>query len=76
MSQKIRKQYYARQVAQTDLAYPILLCEEGRLVDGMHRLVKALLQQQTAILAIRLSLPEPDYINRCLDDLPYPDQEV
>ncbi|QRZ13300.1 GNAT family N-acetyltransferase [Paracoccus methylovorus] len=64
-------------VQQTDLAYPILLCADGRLMDGMHRLVKALLDDRTHIQAIRFPVtPEADYINVSADDLPYPDEEV
>ncbi len=64
-------------VRATDLAYPIILCAEGRLMDGMHRVVKALSQGETHILAVRFTMtPEPDYINKSLDDLPYPDEDV
>lgn len=64
-------------VQQADLAYPILLCADGRLMDGMHRLVKALLEKRTHVEAIRFSVtPESDYINVSADELPYPDEEV
>lgn len=64
-------------VGQTDLTYPILLCADGRMMDGMHRVVKALLEQQTHILAVRFPVtPQADYINAPVDDLPYPDEEI
>ncbi|WP_310621423.1 hypothetical protein [Flexibacterium corallicola] len=64
-------------VAQTDLKHPIILCQNGRLMDGMHRAVKALTQQRSTILAIRFPhTPEPDYINVNLENLPYPDEDV
>jgi len=64
-------------VQQADLAFPILLCADGRLMDGMHRLVKALLERREHIQAIRFPVtPEPDYMNRSADDLPYPDEEI
>ena len=64
-------------VQQADLAYPVLLCADGRLMDGMHRLIKALLEDRTHILAVRFPVtPEADYVNVSADDLPYPDEEV
>lgn len=64
-------------VQQADLAYPVLLCADGRLMDGMHRLIKALLEDQTHVQTIKFPVtPEPDYINCPADDLPYPDEEI
>lgn len=61
-----------RLVDATDLAYPIILSPDGRVMDGMHRVAKALLQNQRRIMAVRLpSMPEPDYIGVDPDDLPY-----
>jgi hypothetical protein len=64
-------------VQQADLAYPVLLCAEGRLMDGMHRLVKALLEQRECVQAVRFPVtPKPDDINVAADDLPYPDEDL
>jgi hypothetical protein len=64
-------------VQQADLAYPVLLCSDGRLMDGMHRLVKALLEQRDCVLAVRFPVtPKPDYLNIAPDDLPYPYEEL
>ncbi len=64
-------------VRETDLKHPILLCADGRLMDGMHRVVKALVEGRTHIQAIRLPVtPKPDHINVSLDDLPYPDEDI
>ena len=64
-------------VEQTDLDHPILLCADGRLMDGMHRVLKALLEKRERILAVRFPVtPEPDYINASIDELPYPSEEV
>lgn len=64
-------------VLASDLACPILLSADGRLMDGMHRAVKALLERREQIMAICFPVtPEPDYKNISLDDLPYPDEEV
>ena len=46
-------------------------------MDGMHRVVKAVLEQRSFVLAIRFpTTPDPDYINVSADDLPYPDEDV
>lgn len=59
-------------VGQTDLTHPILLCAEGRLMDGMHRIVRPLIEHRTHISAIRFPVtPEPDYVNASVEDLPY-----
>ncbi len=64
-------------VNEADLKYPILLCSEGRLMDGMHRVVKALLEGRETILAIRLTpTPEPHFVNVDTSTLPYPDEDV
>lgn len=61
-------------VHEADLAYPIIICPEGNLMDGMHRVVKAHLENRTSIQAFRLSmLPKPDYIDVDPNDLPYDD---
>lgn len=61
-------------VEQADLAYPILLCAQGRLIDGMHRVAKALLFGHTHILTIQLTHEiAPDYIDVDLESLPYDD---
>ena len=64
-------------VQKADLSFPILLCADGRLMDGMHRLVKAVLEQRDVVSAIKFPVtPEADYINVSADDLPYPDEEI
>ncbi|WP_299650107.1 hypothetical protein [uncultured Tateyamaria sp.] len=59
-------------IQSADRTYPIILDSEGRLMDGMHRVVQALLAGDTTINAIRLPrTPAPDYIGRDPSDLPY-----
>ena len=59
-------------VNDSDLNYPIIICPDGKLMDGMHRVVKANLLELKTIKAYRLStLPNPDYIDVDPDDLPY-----
>lgn len=64
-------------VNEVDPSHPIILCAEGRLMDGMHRVVKAIAEGRTHVPAVRFSkTPVPDFINVSLDDLPYPDEVV
>lgn len=68
---------HMRLVQAADLRYPILLCAEGRLMDGMHRVCKALLTGQATLPARRFGVtPEPDFLNVDIAKLPYPDEEV
>jgi hypothetical protein len=63
---------HMRLVHAADLAYPIILCPTGRVMDGMHRVVKAFLEGRKCLLAYRLPvLPEPDYVGLHPDELPY-----
>ena len=65
---------HVRLVQSVDLSYPIILGEDGRVMDGMHRVVRALLEGRETIAAIRFDVqPEPDYRNCDPDTLPYPD---
>ena len=57
-----------------DLQFPILLCAEGRLMDGMHRVMKAHIEGRSTIAARRFDVtPPPDHIDVDLADLPYED---
>lgn len=59
-------------VNAADLSYPIILCAEGRVMDGMHRIAKAILGHQTHILAVQFEhTPKPDFINVDEGDLDY-----
>ncbi len=61
-----------RLVEDVDPSFPVILGPDNRVMDGMHRVAKALLAGRTTIKAVRLSeLPVPDY-RRCRpDELPY-----
>lgn len=57
---------------ETDLKYPVILGADGRVMDGMHRLVKALFLGHKEIKAVLFNEdPEPDYKNVLAKDLPY-----
>ena len=65
---------HARLINECDLAHPVILSNDGRVMDGMHRICKALLVGLDEIEAVRfLHDPEPDYIGVNPDDLPYDD---
>ena len=61
-------------VQEADLQYPIILCADGRVMDGMHRIAKASLQGQLSIQAVKFAVtPLPDFINVAEDALDYED---
>ena len=63
---------HAKQIYEADLSYPIILCPEGRVMDGMHRVCKAYLEENSTILAVKfLELHHPDYVGKQPDELPY-----
>ena len=63
---------HARFIAESDLGFPIILSADGRVMDGMHRVAKALLNGSTTIEAVRFEHdPEPDYVGVPPEDLPY-----
>jgi hypothetical protein len=63
---------HAKLIDETDLAYPIILSSDGRVMDGMHRVAKALMLGHENITAVQFfEDPEPDYIGVSEDDLPY-----
>ena len=59
-------------VKDTELEYPIILSVQGRVMDGMHRVAKALLLGHTEIHAVQFEAdPPPDYTDVFPDDLNY-----
>lgn len=63
---------HAKLILETDLAYPIILSSDGRVMDGMHRVCKAWLEGRLTVAAVQFRQdPEPDYVDVELDDLPY-----
>jgi hypothetical protein len=63
---------HARLIEEADLAFPVILSSDGRVMDGMHRIGKALLEGRTHIAVVRFSQdPEPDHVGVHPDDLPY-----
>jgi hypothetical protein len=67
---------HMRLIQEVDTSCPIILSADGRLMDGMHRVARALLDGKRAIRAVQFETdPEPDYRNCRLEDLPYPDHD-
>lgn len=63
---------HCRLIAEADLAHPIILGEDGRVMDGMHRVCRALLDGVEELPAVRFERdPEPDYVGREPESLPY-----
>jgi hypothetical protein len=63
---------HAKLIVETDLAHPIILGADGRVMDGMHRVCKALMLGKKEISAVQFDRdPEPDHVDVPLEDLPY-----
>jgi len=59
-------------VDEADLGYPIILCKSGRIMDGMHRVAKALLLGLNEVKAVKFTEnPLPDYEDVREEDLTY-----
>jgi hypothetical protein len=59
-------------VQRADLRYPVILGSEGQLMDGMHRVARALLEGRTTVTAVRFpDQPEPDFRSIRPQDLDY-----
>ncbi len=60
-------------VMQAELTYPIILDNTGRVMDGMHRVCRAVYDGQTEVLAKQFPEPvTPDYRDVAMGDLPDP----
>ena len=63
---------HGKLIAETDLSHPIILSQDGRVMDGMHRVCKALMEKRDTISAVQFETdPEPDYVGVSPEDLPY-----
>ena len=62
---------HMRLVRDVDPAHPVILGSDGRVMDGMHRIARAVLEGRTTIAAVRFrELPEPDFRDCRPEDLP------
>jgi len=63
---------HARRMLGVDLSFPVILGPDGRVMDGMHRIARAMLEGRKQVSAVRFpALPEPDYRDCQPTDLPY-----
>ena len=63
---------HARLMLDVDPTHPIILAQDGRVMDGMHRVCRALIDGRRSIAAVRFDTdPDPDYIDVPPDELPY-----
>ena len=62
----------ARVMLDAGLSFPVIFGPDGRVMDGMHRIARAMLEGKAAVSAVRFpALPEPDYRDCQPADLPY-----
>lgn len=63
---------HTRLMLKADLSYPVILGYDGRVMDGMHRIARALLEGRAEVSAVRFPSPvDPDYRNVLPEQLPY-----
>ncbi|MDQ1551768.1 MAG: hypothetical protein QOD50_1190 [Actinomycetota bacterium] len=63
---------HIRLIEEVDVKYAIILGPDGQVMDGMHRVARAMLEGRTTIRAVRFELlPEPDYRDCRPSELPY-----
>lgn len=63
---------HVRLIEQVDLSHPIILGPDGRVMDGMHRVARVLLEGGATIAAVRfVHDPAPDFRHCRPQDLPY-----
>ena len=64
---------HARLIDESSFGFPVILSSDGRIMDGMHRVLKALIQGRSHIEAVRFEIdPDPDCVGVLdPDDLPY-----
>ncbi|MEE8166112.1 MAG: hypothetical protein V3T64_11125 [Myxococcota bacterium] len=59
-------------IEEAEFSHPIILGVDGRVMDGMHRVAKALLQGMVEIEAVQFEHdPNPDFVGRKPSELPY-----
>ena len=63
---------HMRLIEEAELCHPIILGADGRVMDGMHRVAKAVMRDLRDIEAVRFERdPAPDYVGRKPRELPY-----
>jgi hypothetical protein len=63
---------HIRLIEAADLSFAIILSSDGGVMDGMHRVAKAVLLGRATIEAVQFTDdPQPDYVDVHPNDLPY-----
>lgn len=63
---------HSQLINQASLDFPIILADDGKVMDGMHRVAKAVLQGLGTIKAVRFpKTPDPDFRDVQENELPY-----
>lgn len=63
---------HARLVFEAELIYPIIRAADGAVMDGRHRVTKALMLGRETIDAVQFAIdPAPDYVGCRPEELPY-----
>ena len=59
-------------IEEADPSFPIILSSSGAVMDGMHRVAKAVRQGRNDVEAVQFDEdPQPDHVGLGPDDLPY-----
>jgi len=54
---------HCRRINESDFCYPVIINDNGRLMDGGYRLARALIEGRRTVKAVRFSeMPAPDEI--------------
>ena len=55
--------HHVRRALDVNTEYPIILCQQGFIMDGWHRVLRALIDGKTTIKAVRFAETPPyDYL--------------
>jgi len=59
-------------IDEADLSFPIILATDGAVMDGRHRVARAVREGHKDIAAVQFDHdPEPDHVGLGPDELPY-----
>jgi hypothetical protein len=65
---------HVRLIQEVDPSFPIILGVDGQVMDGMHRVARALLEGRASIRVVQFEVqPAPDCRDCRPDDLPFDD---
>ena len=65
---------HMQRIDEVDASCPIILDQNGRVMDGMHRVCRAIRDGEESVPAVRFETnPDPDYVGCNPADLPYVD---